>query len=192
MAKYQHLVGAEFLGVRDVLIWPIPSMTDESEFRVGFVASFQNGKHNGIIVPHQTFLDSELFLSVDDNVAAWKYIEENKVALLAYIKKIEFFVSIIVVRMSSDKMFSDYVIDASATPKNVVYVNIPELSIRAKFVNGELAGFEPMYIKDGKWMSDAERLKSIEFICANCAALNWYVRNLILFRKQDILNYRSK
>lgn len=94
--------------------------------------------------------------------------------------------------MSSDKIFTDYVIDAAATPKNVVYVNIPELSIRAKFVNGELAGFEPMYIKDGKWMSDAERLKSIEFICANCAALNWHVHNLISFCEQDIFNYRSK
>lgn len=89
MAKYQHLVGAEFLGVRDVLIWPVPSMTDESEYRVGFVASFQNGKYNGIIVPHQTFLDSELFLSVDDNAAAWTHINENKAALLAYINKIK-------------------------------------------------------------------------------------------------------
>ncbi len=88
MAKYQHLVGAEFLGVRDVLIWPVPK-TDESECRFAFIASFQNGKHNGMIVPRQTFLDTELFLSQDDNDAAWTYIKENKVALLAYITTIK-------------------------------------------------------------------------------------------------------
>jgi hypothetical protein len=75
---------------------------------------------------------------------------------------------------------------------SIVYFDIPELSIRAKFVNGELCDFEPMYVNDGKWISDAELLKNIERSCANCDALNWHVHNVILPREQDIFNYRSK
>mgnify|MGYP001440933767 CR=1 FL=1 len=75
---------------------------------------------------------------------------------------------------------------------SIVYFDIPELSIRAKFSCGELACFEPMYIKDGEWVSDAELLKRIERSCANCDALNWHVRNVILRSEQDIFNHRSK
>ncbi len=75
---------------------------------------------------------------------------------------------------------------------SIVYFDIPTHGIRAKLSHGELYSFEPMSVKDDESVSYEELIRRIEFRTANCNALNWHVRNVILPREQDIFNYRSK